>query len=54
MNKLPKYIGVAIAFFIGINTEYFARRGMIGIITYIALFIAAVAIAMIRPRNAEK
>ena len=51
MTKILRGFAIAIAFFIGINTEYFSRRGAIGIITYIALFIAAVVIATIRPKN---
>ena len=52
--KVFRYIGLAIAFFIGINTEFFARNGLRGIIVYILLFAAAVIIACINPRRAEK
>lgn len=45
-----KYLGIGIAIFAGINTEYFARRGALGIITYIVLIIGAVALATIRKR----
>lgn len=52
--KLFKYLGLAVAFLIGINTEYFARRGLTGIIVYIALFAVAVGIALINPKKHEE
>lgn len=46
-----RYLGIIIALFAGINTEYFAQRGAIGIVTYILLIVAAVGLAMIRRRK---
>lgn len=46
-----RYLGIFIALFAGINTEYFAQRGALGIVTYILLIVAAVGLAMIRRRK---
>ena len=46
-----KYLGAILALFAGINTEYFAQRGALGIVTYILLIVAAVSLAMIRRRK---
>lgn len=49
-----KIFGCALALFTGINTEYFAQRGAIGIVCYIVLIILAVVCVMRRPKHESK
>lgn len=46
-------IGIIIALFVGINTEYFADRGVVGWICYVALIVIAVLLAMGRRKNEQ-
>jgi len=46
-----RILGIGIALFCGINTEYFAQRGALGIVSYILLIILAVLLVMRRRKN---
>lgn len=46
-----RILGCALALFTGINTEYFAERGGVGIFCYVALIIISVLLVMRRSKN---
>ncbi len=46
-----RILGCALALFVGINTEFFAERGGVGIFCYVALIIISVLMVMRRSKN---
>lgn len=49
--KILKIFGCALALFVGVNTEYFAQRGAIGMICYFVLVFVAVMCVMRRGKH---